>query len=185
MNVLDFIIVIPILFFAYRGYSNGLIMEVFSIAGIILGLFATILFLEPLSHFLARFFGGPSNILIITSGALLFIGTLMLVHFLATLLQKFIEAIRLKLVNRLFGSLFAGLKCAIVISAFLFLFSGLNLPAEETREESVSYYYIIRLAPATYDLVASLYPGAADFVTTTQRTFEESNQFQNLPNFTQ
>ncbi|MEX2600775.1 MAG: CvpA family protein [Balneolaceae bacterium] len=185
MNVLDFIILIPILFFAYRGYFNGLIMEVFSIAGIIAGLFATILFLEPFSLFLARFFGGPSNILTIVCGALLFISALILVHLLAVLLQRFIEAIQLKLLNRLFGSLFAGLKCAIVISAFLFLFSGLNLPSEEAREESVSYYTIIWLAPATYDLIAGLYPGAADFVTTTQRMFEESDQFQNLPNFTQ
>ncbi len=182
MNLLDFAILLPIGYFAYKGFVSGIIREVFGIVGIILAVFLTFKFMKPVSLIFLPLFENPDHATI-AAGILIFIGTIAAVQFLAYSSQKFLELLKINFVNRLAGMSFGFLKSGIVVSAFLLLFAGFNLPGEDTRENSLTYSYVIYMAPMAFNMVAKVYPGAEDFVNTIEETIEENNPIRSLPIF--
>lgn len=181
MNLLDFAILLPIAYFCYRGFVNGIIKEVLSIVGIILGVFLTFQYMDPVSTAFKPFFEEGASFVPFISAIIIFVGTLSIVHLGAFLSKKFLETIKLNFLNRLAGAGFGFLKSGIVISALLLIMAGFNLPSKETRQHSATYSYIIYLAPWSYDTIAAIYPGAEDFTTTIQKTLEQYNPIENFP----
>ncbi|MFO7799581.1 MAG: CvpA family protein [Rhodohalobacter sp.] len=180
--MLDLLILLPIAYFAYKGFTAGFIQEVLSIVGIILAVFITFAYMKPVSAFLEAFIENTDTATII-AGLLLFIGTIAVVQTIGLMLKKFLELVRLNVLNRLAGLCFGALKSAIVISGFLWLFAGFNLPAEETRNDSLTYFYIIPLAPATFDLVSTAIPNINGFIETIEEAIQEDNPIRNHPFF--
>jgi len=183
MNLLDLAILLPIAFFAYKGYRNGIVWEVLSIIGVIFAVFIAFQFMEQLAGMVEPYIDQPKDIITLISGAILFAATLILVLTIALLIRKFLEFLRLNLVNRLFGLIFGGLKAGIVISAVLLLLAGFNVPDDETRTGSLSYAYVIQVAPAVYNLITSVYPESEDFVNKIRNTLDETNPIKNLSIF--
>lgn len=181
MNILDFLILLPVAFFAYRGFANGLIKEVFSIVGIVLAVFLTFQYMDEAGDYIQPFFEQDAAYVPFVAALLIFIGTLIIVNVVAYVSKKVLETIQLSIINRTAGLAFGALKCGIVISALLLVAAGFNLPSQEVRDESASYPYIIYLAPWAYDTVASVYPGAEDFTKTVRETIEKHNPIENFP----
>jgi membrane protein required for colicin V production len=181
MNLLDFLILLPIAYFCYRGFVNGLIKEVLSIAGIILAVFLTFQYMDPVGKLISPIFEDKAAFIPFASGLIIFVSTLAAVHLVAYLSKKFLETIKLNLVNRISGAAFGFLKSGIVISAILLISAGFNLPSQESRKDSVTYSYVVYLAPWTYDAVAAVYPGAEDFTSTIKQTLGEYNPIENFP----
>lgn len=181
MNLVDFLILIPIAYFSYRGFVNGIIKEVLSIVGIILGVFLTFQYMDPVSAAIKPLFEEGASFVPFISAIIIFVGTLSLVHLIAFLSKKFLETIKLNFVNRIAGAAFGLLKSGIVISAILLILAGFTIPSEDARQNSATYPYIIYLAPWAYDTVAAVYPGAENFTTTIQKTLEQYNPIENFP----
>ena len=182
MNYLDVIILVPLAYVAYRGFVNGLIREVFGIVGIILAVFVAFEYMGPAAEFISPFIDLTDNSVLIT-GIVLFILVLIVVRFFAWLLEQLFRLVRMGVVNKFAGFIFATLKGAIFLSAILLLLAGIGIPSEEIRDESELYPVIIYAAPAAYDMAASLYPGTKDFINTIEKTIEENNSIRQLPIF--
>lgn len=181
MNLLDLLIVIPLFYFSYRGFVNGIIKEVLSIVGIILAVFLTFEYMDAVSVLIRPLFNENASYIPFISGAILFIGIVAAVQLIAFLSKKFLEAINLNFINRLSGMGFGFLKSGIVVSAVLLILAGFGLPSDKAREESFTYSTIIYLAPLVYDAVATIYPGAENFSETIQKTLDEYNPIKNFP----
>lgn len=181
MNLLDFLILLPIAYFCYRGFVNGLIKEVLSIVGIILAVFLTFQYMDPVGNAISPLFEPKASYVPFVSALIIFISTLAIVHLIAYLSRKFLETIKLNFVNRISGAAFGFLKSGIVISAVLLLLAGFNLPSQEARQDSATYPYVIYLAPWAYNTIATVYPGAEDFTGTLQKTLEQYNPIENFP----
>jgi len=184
MNALDFLIILPVAYFAYKGFTAGLIQEVLGIVGIILAIFITFAYMKPVSDIIAPLFDGGDTPTII-AGLILFIGTIAVVQGIGYAVRRFLEIIHLNFINRLAGLLFGALKSAIVISGFLWLFAGFNMPADETRNESLTYPVVISLAPAAYNMIAAVIPGIENFIETLEESIQEDNPIRNNPFFQQ
>jgi membrane protein required for colicin V production len=183
MNLLDFLILLPIAYFCYRGFRNGIIKEVFSIVGIVLAVFFTFQYMEPMGEVISPIFEEGDSIVPFVSALVIFIGTIIIANLIAYLSRKFLETIRLNFINRLSGVAFGFLKSGIIISAILIIMAGFDLPSQESREESVAYSYIIHMAPWAYNSVATIYPGAEDFTATVEKTLDRYNPIENFPIF--
>ncbi|MGD8426924.1 MAG: CvpA family protein [Balneolaceae bacterium] len=181
MNLLDFLILLPIAYFCFRGFMNGLIKEVLSIVGIILAVFLTFQYMEQVGTIIRPFFADKASFIPFVSGLIIFVGTLAIVNLAAFISKKFLETVKLNFINRLGGLAFGFLKSGIIVSALLLILAGFNIPSSQSREESVSYSYIIYLAPWAYDTVAAIYPGAEDFTTTVRKTLKQYNPIENFP----
>lgn len=181
MNLLDFLILLPIAYFCYRGFMNGLIKEVLSIAGIILAVFLTFRYMDQVSAIIRPLFAPKASFIPFVSGLIIFIGTLAVVNLIAFISKKFLETLKLNFVNRLSGLIFGFLKSGIIVSAILLILAGFNIPSQQSRKASVTYPYVIYLAPWAYDSVATIFPGMEDFSTTVQRTLKQYNPVKNFP----
>lgn len=182
MNLLDLIVLIPISYFAVMGFKNGLIREVLGITGIFLSVFLTFNYMEPVSSLMKQLAPIDPEYLPFVSGLIIFIGTLAAVQMIAWAIKKFLEKVNLSTVNRIFGLIFGTLKSSIIISALLILLSGFRVPGDEIRQNSVSYPFLIQIAPATFNIVSTVYPGSEDFADTIKKTVKDYNPLENLLN---
>jgi membrane protein required for colicin V production len=178
MNALDLLIILPVGYFAYKGFTAGLIQEVLGILGIIIAVFVSFAYMKPVSVWLEPFFAGTDTPIIV-AGLILFIGTIIIVQLIGHAIRTFLEIIKLNFINRIAGLFFGALKSAIVISAFLWLFAGFNIPEEETRNESLLYPAVLSIAPAVFNMVASIYPGIENFIETLEDAIQEDNPIRN------
>lgn len=180
METFDIIVLAPLAFFAYKGYQSGLIKEVLGIAGIIIAVFLTINYLEPFSVYAKELLGLKEDYNSFIFGTLLFITVMLSVNLLTYIIGKLLSAIKLTLVNKLLGLLFGALKAGLIVSAILILLAGFGFPNEQTRKASVSYPYLIQVAPTVYNAIALIYPGAEDFSKTIKKTIDENNPLNKL-----
>ncbi|MGB0366480.1 MAG: CvpA family protein [Flavobacteriaceae bacterium] len=121
MNYLDIIMGGLILFGAVKGFFKGFIIEAASIIALIAGILGALLFSSTVGDLLSTYFDfdtiPPAGVIFV----LIFIVIIISINLLAKLLTKVIKMAALGLVNRIFGTLFGGLKFAIVLSALLLL----------------------------------------------------------------
>lgn len=182
MNFLDLIILLPIAYVAYRGFINGFFREIFGIIGIVLAVYLTFKYMGAVSGIVAPFVENQDRATII-SGIVMFIGIIVIAQLATVALEKLFEVAQLGIINKLAGLMFGALKSAIFISAILLLLAGVGIPSEENTSNSASYPIVITVAPATFDLVAGLFPGTQDFIDTIERTIQENNSIRDLPIF--
>lgn len=144
MNWLDWLILVLLLLAAFKGYQRGFIVEVASLAALLLGLWAGV----HLSSRVAEAIGmAPERT------ALAFLITFLLVligvHLLARLITSMINAVQLGLPNRLAGTVFGLVRAAFVYSVLLNVLAGVrgDLPALGSTEGSRLHDPLQALAP--------------------------------------
>ncbi len=176
MNLLDFLIIIPILFFCFRGVKNGLIGELLGIIGLIAAVYLTFQYMGEAAEIIRPLFNEGHAYIIFIAGALIFFVTLILAQLLDYFSAKFLNLVKLQTINRILGFFFGLLKGAIIVSAILIILAGFQVPSEQLREESVTYSYVIYLAPWAYNTVAT-----ENFTETIEETFEKYKPIEDFP----
>lgn len=150
--------------------------------GIVLAVYITFEYMGTISGILAPYVENRDRSTIIT-GIISFILIVATVQIAGFAIERFIDVVQLSILNKLAGMIFAGLKTAILISATLLLLAGVDVPSEETASNSISYPVVIYVAPAAFDVVASLVPGTENFINTIERSIQENNTLRELPIF--
>ena len=80
INYLDLIIAIPLLWFGYKGFKNGFIVEAASLAALLLGVFGAYRFSGITADFLTNSMGLTSEYIGIISFAVTFIVIVIVLH---------------------------------------------------------------------------------------------------------
>lgn len=169
MNFLDALIIILLALFAWKGFRNGLVKEVFRIVGLVMAVFVSFQYADFAGTIIGRFFQLNENYLPYIGFALLLIATQIAVHFTVLILDRLIQLLLLSIPNRLLGSVFGVLKSSLVVSILLIFLAGFHLPGSEVRQESLLYKPILMVAPASYDIVAKVLPGVEPYRESVER----------------
>jgi membrane protein required for colicin V production len=152
MNYFDFIIIIPLLWGAFKGFKKGLIIEVASLIALFLGVWGGVKFSSISAGFLSEMFSISEEIMPLISFAITFIVIVIAVFALAKLLQKFIKMASLGTINKIAGSAFGVLKFTLIISIILTLVNNINSEIRfiepEMQNSSLLYEPVSSLAPA-------------------------------------
>lgn len=183
MSILDLVILIPLSYFGFRGFMNGLVKEVLNIVGMILAVFLTFRYMDALVVLIEPLFEDKSPSIPFISGIILFIGTLLIVALIGYFIKKTLEAAKLGTANRIAGLCFGVLKSGLLVSSILILLAGFNFPAEKAREESYLYPYVIYVGPLAYDALAFIAPGTDSYQETIDGILSEYNPLDNFPLF--
>lgn len=150
MNWLDIVIGILLIGGIFSGFKNGVIGEIATLAGLILGIWGAVRFSWWTADVLADL-GIGSDYMHIISFVVTFIVIVVVVQVLAAFLNKLMESLALGFVNRLAGMAVGVLKSALIISVILFVVDILDDEARvikhETREESLFYEPLSQLVP--------------------------------------
>ncbi len=81
MNYLDIILILPLLFGAWRGFKKGLIIELFTLLALLVALYAGIHFSDWMAAILQSTFNTQSEYLPIVSFTLIFLAVGAMVYF--------------------------------------------------------------------------------------------------------
>ena len=143
MSFLDIILGLLLIYGLYKGFKNGLFVEIASIVALIAGIFGAMHFSYIASDYLTEHVEWSDRITTLTSFVITFIVIVTAVHFAAKLLTKIANFAMLGLINKIAGALFGALKVAIILGALLIFFERVNssvgLVKSETMENSILY----------------------------------------------
>ena len=147
MNYIDIFLIVPLLLGAFKGFKKGLIIEVVSLAALGLGIWGGVYFSDYAVNLIIE--KVDDKYIPITAFMLTFLAIVLVVYFLGRLLEKIIDIVQLKFINKLAGACFGLLKFGLIISILLFITDRYNqqfnfLP-EDFSENSLIYEPLVEL----------------------------------------
>lgn len=152
MNYFDILIVVPLAWGLYKGFSKGLVKSLAALVALVLGVVGAIKFSSVTSIFLAANLDIGTTYLPLISFVITFVGIIVAVHLLARVLDKMLAAVALGGLNRIAGAVFGVAKFAFIVSVVLIIFDYIDkqvpfLPRDKV-ESSLLYEPVANLAPS-------------------------------------
>jgi membrane protein required for colicin V production len=172
MSFLDIILGALLAFSLYKGFKNGLFVEVASFISLLLGIYLAIKFSSLMKDIIAKHVSwNPTNIQV-TAFILTFILVVVAVYLLAKFLTGVADFAQLGLINKLGGAFFRILKTILIVSIFIAFFEKINFDntfaKKETLDRSIFYNPIKKVAAFVYPSIEKWY-----------ETFKESQKEKN------
>jgi len=157
MNIIDLVLGIILIFAAIQGFRKGFIVELASLAALVLGIWGGIKFSDWTATFITSNTGFSSKYLNIIAFFVTFIAIVVLIHILGKVLDNVIKVVALGFLNRLAGIIFGVIKTAVVLSIVLILFDTVDenvhlLPSAQKSESKV-YSPLKRLVPTLFPFI--------------------------------
>ncbi len=169
MNYFDIIIVIPLLWGAYKGFTKGIIIEVASFIALALGVWGGIKFSSVSAGYLSQLFEISEKLMPLISFAVTFILIVLVVFAIAKLLQRVIKMVALSFINKLAGLVFGCLKFTLIVSIVINLLNIVNQQVkfidDEMQNSSILYHPVSKVAQI-------LIPGIKDLSIDKQKVAE-------------
>ncbi len=154
MNILDIIILILLAWGAFRGFTQGFILQVVTFIALIIGVWASIAFSDNMSEFLTKNMDITGKYLPVLSFVLIFVLVVVIAHLIGMLLTRFIEITSLGWLNRLGGVAFGILKMAFIVSVLLTIQNRMkekiHIISEKQIQTSLLHKPVSSLAPAVF-----------------------------------
>lgn len=152
MSTIDIILAIFLLYFAFRGFSSGLLISIATLAGLVLGFYAASHFSEFTANWLLNDMGLKSGNIRLIAYIVTFVIVVVLIFLLGKFMTGVVKTVGLGIVNRLAGALF-GIAKGLLIASFVFLLFSRIDPKESLftanqKAGSVLYKPVSAVAPA-------------------------------------
>jgi len=151
MNFIDIIICIPLVWGLYKGFTKGLIIEAATFIAFGLGVWGGIRFSDLVAKKITEQFNWQSPYLPIISFASTFLCIIIIVYFIAKLIQRLVEGIALGIFNKIGGAIFGVLKYAMIMSVIIFMMDAIEksypMISFKTKKESLLYKPLATVAP--------------------------------------
>jgi membrane protein required for colicin V production len=155
MAILDIILGILLLLGLWKGFNNGLLIELASIVALISGIYGAIHFSYIAGDYLGQQMNWEERYVNIAAFIITFIGIVIAVHFAGKLLTKVANIAMLGLLNKLAGAVFGTLKVSVILGAVLIFFdranNNLGLVSDEAKNTSVLYHPIKDIGELIFD----------------------------------
>ena len=143
MSILDVILLICFIPALIQGLKKGFIVQVISIASIIIGIWASSRFADVVGEWLAKYITVSDQIMKVVSFALILIAVFLALAAVGKLLEGMFKMVTLGWLNRLLGLVFSLVKTSLILGLLIMVFTSLNetfnLVSEATLSESVLY----------------------------------------------
>jgi len=157
MNYIDLVLAIILIIAAVQGFRKGFIVELASLAALVLGIWGAIKFSDWTAGFITETFNYHSEHLSTIAFVVTFIAIVILIHLLGKMLDNVVKAVALGFLNRLAGIIFGVLKTAVILSIFLLLFDSVDenmhiLPAKQKTESKI-YSPMKQLVPTLFPFI--------------------------------
>jgi membrane protein required for colicin V production len=173
---IDIASLVIILLFFVRGYTKGLIVAAFSVIAILLGLLVALKLSQSFAAWLLAHDYIASGWAQVVSYIVLFVGVVILVKFIARIIEKAAEGLLLGQVNKLLGGLLYAFMGAVVWSSVLWIGARIHAFSADTIASSKSYSWLSLLAPWFWEQAGKLLPFVQDTFSKLDHFFDTINQ---------
>ena len=146
MNYIDIMILIPLVWFGYKGFSSGLVRELASIIALVAGLYASFKFTDWVAVWINN-----DKIPHELYFAITFFMVLVLVFIAGRFVEKVVKLVIPEILNNLAGALFGAVKIFVIFSALFFFINSIDtkgvLLTPKSKQESILYKYVEPVVP--------------------------------------
>lgn len=154
MQILDIILVIPFLWFGFKGLTNGLLKEIFSTLALLIGLYLAIHFSSYIGNLLAGIMSSTSPYFKLTCFAITFILALLGMKLGTWAADRFFSKVGIGWLNKLGGLAFGLLKGIFIVGAIIYLLNSFDknnaLIEQDTKNKSLLYKPISNFVTTVY-----------------------------------
>lgn len=154
MNYLDIIIILFLLWGAYKGFEKGFVIQSLTLAALIFGVWAGLKFSGLAENFLISHFQIKSQLLPILSFVTIFILILVTVFFLSRFITSIIGETILGTLNRIGGIIFGILRMAFILSILIYIIEWADIHKHiiypEDKSKSYLYSPVSKIAPFVF-----------------------------------
>lgn len=159
---LDILLLLPLLYGLIRGLMRGLITELSTVLALLLGVAGAKLWGAVFATWLHQKATWPIEVCNVIAYVLIFLAIAIALHFVGTLLQKLLKAIKLGWVNRLLGGVCGALKWAIIVLVLVFVVGQFD--------------HFIPFMPSELKKQSRLYQPALDTINRTVQLYNDYDQ---------
>lgn len=164
MSTFDIILAALLGLGAFKGYQQGLIVEVFSFIAFFLGLFLALELTIPVSN---ELFGstGFFEIGAIVVFLALFILLTFLIKAAARLVKSAIDITFFGVLDNILGAVAGVFKWAFILSIVFWVFDSVGLDViSKYSADAIIFPYIVGIGPAVFELLSGLVPLLKDLI---------------------
>lgn len=157
MNYLDILLLLPLLYGAYKGFSRGFVIEVATLLGLILGVYVAIKFSDYTENILRDFLDISSKYLSYIALSVTFLLVVVAIYLLGKMLTKLVDIVSLGLVNKLLGTVLGIAKSFVILCIILLIADSLDdkfqFMNKEVKENSLFYNPFLNFAQQMYNMI--------------------------------
>ncbi len=154
MNYIDIIILVLVIWSAYRGFKKGFIMMAAALAALILGIWGAIKFSHLTTDILTNSLELSTPYLRLISFTITFLAIVIAITITAYIISRLLDLIALGLINRLAGLLFGTVKMVLILSVMFVILNAFDTSYEFLPHDDIqkSRYYnkISEIAPQLF-----------------------------------
>ncbi|MFH1943906.1 MAG: CvpA family protein [bacterium] len=178
MNGIDITILVVVGFFGIKGLFRGLVIEIFTLVGLLVGYVVALREMGDLAGFLERVLHIPELIANALGFLLIFILITLLFRWIAGGLKRFLKWTFIGWLDRGSGLLFGLFKGTLITSLLLLLISLVPLPSslKEEEDNSLLYQPVYSVAPAVFNFLKDVFPRTKDFYDELKEGFSEKSR---------
>ena len=157
MNYLDILLLLPLLYGAYKGFSRGFVIEVATLLGLILGVYVAIKFSDYTENILRDFLDISSKYLSYIALSVTFLLVVVAIYLFVKMLTKLVDIVSLGLVNKLLGTVLGIAKSFVILCIILLIADALDdkfqFMNKEVKENSLFYNPFLNFAQQMYNMI--------------------------------
>jgi membrane protein required for colicin V production len=168
---IDLVLLLILVMAAFKGFSRGLVMAIFSFIALFVGLAAALKLSSTVANYFRDTEGIPSQWWPVLAFLGVFILAALLVRMAGGIVEKTFEIASLGWINKIGGFLVYATLYVLLYSVVLFFLSQMDLVSPETISKSVSYPYIEPWGPWAISGIGKLVPAFRDVFTDLQEFF--------------
>ena len=178
MNSIDVTILVIVGFFCIKGFFKGLIMEVFTLVGLLLAYVIAIREMSTLAYLINSIVNLPLLVSTPLSFFLIFISVVLLCRLLAGALRKLIRWTLLGWLDRGGGAMFGVFKGALVTSLLILLISLIPVSRgiENEEDNSLLFLPVRSVAPAVFNFIKHSFPKTKNFYDEVKEGFSSKSK---------
>lgn len=121
MNWIDLIIGLLLVYTFYRGFTNGLVLELASLLALVLGIFAAYNYSDIVAIYIKEWVDWSETALLSISFILTFLIVVIVINLLGRIISNIIGMIALGLINKIAGGIFGLIKISLIIGLIFLL----------------------------------------------------------------
>ena len=156
MEIIDLVILIPLIYGAWKGFKKGFVMELFTILALLVGLYAAFHFSDKITEMIVGKTHEKPGYLPAISFLLLFLAVGAMVYFGGKALEQVLKLAQLSFLNKGTGALIGILKWGYLIGCIFVFIQSLDSDekfiTKKNKENAILY-------PTVTGLVSHTIPG--------------------------
>lgn len=160
MQIIDIILIIPFLWFGFKGLTNGLLKELFSTLALLLGLYVAIHFSSYMGNLLAGLLSSTSPYFKLSCFAITFIFALLGMKLGTWIVERLFSKVGIGWLNKLGGLVLGLLKGIFIVGGIIYLLNNIDKKntfiEQDTKNKSLLYYPISNIVTKVYPSLHNL-----------------------------